>query len=431
MLKNKVKKSNEWFNKTQKIIPLSSQTFSKSYLQYIKGTAPLFIKKAKGCHIYDIDGNKYIDLVSGLAAISLGYQNTKVDAAIKKQLKNGISFSLSSTLEYELASLLKKHIPSAEMVRFGKNGSDVTTASIRLARAITKKDHIAVGGYHGWHDWYIGSTPKNIGIPESTKKLTHKFDFNNIESLKKIFKKYPKKIAAVILEPTTYEKPKNNFLSKVKKITHNNKAILIFDEVASGFKTHIGGAQTLYKVTPDLTTIGKSMGNGMPISALVGKKKYMSFMENIFFSSTAGGETLSLAAAIATIKEMEKNNFSNIIEKKAVYLKNNLDKIIKENNLSHIIYIIGTTPWQAVAIKPTKKYTALDIKSFIQQELIRNNILWVGSHILNASHKKSDLDKVINAYKKIIPELASHIEKNNLKNNLEGGAITDVFKTRK
>jgi len=188
--------------------------------------APLFLTRGQGAYVWDVDGNKYVDFINGLLPIILGYRYPAVDNAIKKQLKKGITFSLSSPLEYELAQMLIKHIPCAEMVRFGKNGSDVTSGAIRLARAVTGRDHVAVCGYHGWHDWYIGSTTRHLGVPASTRKLTHKFEYNNIGSLEKILKK--QKISAVIMEPMNYIEPEKNFLRKVKALTHKHGALFDF-----------------------------------------------------------------------------------------------------------------------------------------------------------------------------------------------------------
>src|SRR3989344_4887051 len=336
--------SNQLFKQVKEVIPYASQTFSKSFYQYIKGEAPLFATEAKGAYIYDVDGNRYIDMINGLLPVVLGYQYKAVDDAIKAQLKKGIIFSLPSLLEYELAKLLKKHIPSAEMSRFGKNGSDATSGAIRVARAVTGRDYIAVCGYHGWHDWYIGSTTRNLGVPESTRKMTYKFEYNNIQSLEALFKKYPKKIAAVILEPENYEPPKDNFLKKVVDVAHKNGALAVFDEVITGFRWDLGGAQKYYGVTPDLSSFGKSMANGMPISALVGKRKYMEKVNDIFYSFTAGGEALSLAAAIATIKEMEKKPVIKKLWTLGGLLKNGVKNLVKTHNLEDVIGMKGQAP---------------------------------------------------------------------------------------
>jgi len=426
----KFNKSRELFKKVSKNIPLASQTFSKSYLQYIKGQAPLFITHGRGAHVWDVDGNEYVDFISSLLPVVLGYQYKAVDDAIKNQLKQGIIFSLPSPLENELAELLIKHIPCAEMVRFGKNGSDATTGAIRLARAVTGREHVAVCGYHGWHDWYIGSTAKNLGVPESTKKLTHKFTYNDIKSLEKIFKDNKNKIAAVIMEPMNYTEPEKGFLKKVKELTHKNGALLVFDEVITGFRFSLGGAQKLFGVIPDLASFGKSMANGMPISALVGKRKYMEKVGEIFYSFTSGGETLSLAAAIATIKEMEKKKVIDEIWKKGEYLIKETNKLIKKNSLAEVIKIKGKPCWSLMFTYEYGGYSDLEIKSYLQQELLQAGFLWYGQHNLSFSHTKKDIDGLLKVYSLIFPKLKRLLAERKLRESLKGEPITNIFKVR-
>ncbi|MDP3994138.1 MAG: aminotransferase class III-fold pyridoxal phosphate-dependent enzyme [bacterium] len=424
------KKSNKFFKKVSRVIPLASQTFSKSYLQFIKGQAPLFLERGAGARVWDIDGHEYIDFINGLLSVILGYRYPAVDKAIKKQLERGISLSLSSPLEYELAELLKKHIPCAEMVRFGKNGSDVTSGAVRLARAVTKRDHIIVCGYHGWHDWYIGSTTRHLGVPESTRKLTHKFVYNNIDSLEKILKRYKGQVAAVIMEPMSYEEPKDNFLQKVKKITHEHGALLIFDEVITGFHFSLGGAQKYYGVTPDLAAFGKAMANGMPIAALVGRRKYMQKVGDIFYSFTFGGEALSLAAAIATIKEMERRNVIGYLWRLGKYLQDNTRGLLAKYGLDVIIKVEGKPFWQVFIISQHKKYSGLEIKSFIQQEVLQAGFLWYGQHNMSFSHTRRDIDKLLVAYDDIFGRLKEYLESDKLRRHLKGKPITNIFKVR-
>lgn len=427
---NKFNKSNQFFKKVEAVIPLASQTFSKSYLQYIKGRAPLFATHGKGAYLWDYDGNRYVDLINGLLPVVLGYQYKAVDNAIKTQLKKGIILSLASPLEYELALLLKEHIPCAEMVRFGKNGSDATTGAIRVARAVTGREHVVVCGYHGWHDWYIGSTTRDLGVPLETKKLTHKFQYNDLKSLEDIFLKYPNKVAAVIFEPENYEQPQDNFLQKVVDLVHRNGALVIFDEVITGFRWGLGGAQKYYGVTPDLASFGKSMANGMPISALVGKKEYMEKVKDIFFSFTQGGEALSLAAAIATIKEMEKKPVIKKLWTLGEKLQAGTRHLIEENDLAETITIKGRPCWQIFAFRETAGFSALQIKTYLQQELLTRGFLWYGSHNMSYSHTDAQIKALLSAYSKIFTELKKHLEEKTLKSAIKGGLITDVFKVR-
>lgn len=425
----KFAKSEKLFKKAIKLIPLASQTFSKSYLQYVRGASPLFIERGNGAYVWDVDGNRYVDMINGLLPVILGYQYKAVDNAIKKQLKKGIIFSLPSPLEYELAKLLKKHIPCAEMARFGKNGSDVTTGAVRLARAVTGRDFVAVCGYHGWHDWYIGSTTRNLGVPASTQKMTHKFVYNDIGSLEKLFIKYPDKFAAVIMEPENYEEPKNNFLKKVVDLARKNGALAIFDEIITGFRWSLGGAQKYYGVTPDLACFGKSMANGMPISALVGRKKYMEKVKDIFYSFTQGGETLSIAAAIATIKELEKGALKKIWSL-GEYVKKGAEKLIKDNGLSEVLKIKGKPCWHLMAVSAFENFTDLEIKSFLQQELITRGFLWIGQHNISAAHTKKDMDALLRAYAEVFPMLKRALEKGDLREKIKGTPIQNIFKVR-
>lgn len=424
------KKSNRFFQQVRQHIPLASQTFSKSYLQYIQGVAPLFLVRGRGAHVWDLDGNEFLDMINGLAAIILGYQYLAVDRAIKQQLKKGISFSLPSPLEDELAQLLIKHIPSAEMVRLGKNGSDVTSGAIRLARAVTGKDHVAICGYHGWHDWYIGTTTRYLGVPQATRRLSHLFKYNDIRSLEDIFRHYKNQVAAVIMEPMSYIEPEKNFLRRVKAVTHKNKALLIFDEVVTGFRFGLGGAQKLFGVTPDLTALGKSMANGMPLAALVGKRQYMEKVCDIFYSFTHGGEALSIAAAIATIKEMEKKKVVDYIWRLGAYLQTETKKIIKANGLADFIQLRGKPCWQVMIISSFGGYSDLEIKSYLQQEILQRGVLWYGQHNISFSHSWSDINGLLTVYRKVFPQLKELINRKKLRSALKGKPITNIFKVR-
>ena len=220
----------------------------------------------KGGHVWDVDGNEYVDFVNGLCAVTLGYDDADVTRAVKAQLEDGVIFTLPHPLEMQVAEAIVDMVPCAEMVRFGKNGSDVTAAAVRLARAFTGRDHVAVCGYHGWQDWYIGSTARNRGVPEAVRNLTHAFAYNDLESLRKMLAGHPGEVAAVILEPMNSQAPKDGFLEGVKELTHRHGALLVFDEVITGFRLANGGAQELFGVTPDLACFGKGVANGYPVS---------------------------------------------------------------------------------------------------------------------------------------------------------------------
>ncbi len=422
------KKSEQLLDRALKSIPLASQTFSKSLTQYPRGVSPFFIEKGKGARVWDVDGNEYIDFVNSLAAVTLGYCDENIDNAVQQQMKNGVIFSLPHTLEMEVAEKLIEIIPCAEKVRFAKNGTDATSASIRIARAYTGKEHIAVCGYHGWQDWYIGSTTRDLGVPQGVKELTHKFEYNDIESLEKIFKE--QELSCVIMEPMNVEYPKDNFLEKVKELVHKNNALLIFDETITGFRYSLGGAQELFGVVPDLATFGKGMANGYPLSAVVGSNKVMQKVEDIFFSGTFGGETLSLAAVSAVIKKYESQNVPKYLEEIGTYLLKQLNQLINSENLGDIFWTSGHPTWIFLHIKEQKEYFSFEIQTFFLQEMFKRGILTLGSHNLSFSHTKEDIDRLMKVYAEVLPMIKHHINNKDLLENIQGEILKPLFKVR-
>ena len=290
--------------RAKELIPSGSQTFSKGPSQFVQGVAPVYLERGEKAHVWDVDGNEYVDTVLALAPIILGYCDPCVDGAVQEQLKKGVSFSLPHRLEIEVAEKLVAMVPCAEMVRFGKNGSDATSGAIRAVRAYTGREMVACCGYHGWQDWYIGTTTRNGGVPKSTCELTKTFSYNEIASLEEIFSRYPGQVAAVIMEPVSVDLPRDNFLEKVRELTRANGAVLIFDEMITGFRLAKGGAQEYFGVTPDMACFGKAMANGFPLAAVTGQRELMRVFDDIFFSFTFGGETVSLAAANATMQTL-------------------------------------------------------------------------------------------------------------------------------
>ena len=422
------KKSEQLLERALKSIPLASQTFSKSLTQYPRGVSPFFIKKGKGAKVWDVDGNEYIDFVNSLAAVTLGYCDADVDKAVQEQMKNGVTFSLPHTLELEVAEKLIEIIPCAEKVRFAKNGTDATSASIRIARAYTGKEHIAVCGYHGWQDWYICSTTRDLGVPNGVKELTHKFQYNSIKSLEKLFQE--QELACVIMEPMNVEYPKDNFLEKVKELVHKNNALLIFDETITGFRYSLGGAQELFNVIPDMATLGKGMANGYPLSAVVGSNKIMKKVEDIFFSGTFGGETLSLAAANAIINKYKKEKVVDHFYEIGTYLLEQLNQIIDNENLGDIFWTSGHPAWSFLHIKEQEKYNSFEIKTFFLQESLKRGVITLGTHNLSFSHTKREIDRLIEVYAEVLPMIKWHVNNQTLLENIHGEILEPLFKVR-
>lgn len=411
-------------------VPLGSQTFSKSKTQFPYGVSPYFISHGKGSRVWDVDGNEYIDFVNSLLAVSLGYCDPDVDAAVRGQMDKGVTFSLPHQLEMEVAEKVVDLVPCAEMVRFGKNGSDATSGAIRLARAYTGRDLVAVCGYHGWQDWYIGSTARSLGVPKATQKLTLKFEYNKLTSLQALFDQYPGQIAAVILEPMNVEYPQKGFLEGVKELAHKNGAVLVFDETITGFRFSKGGAQELFGVTPDLCTMGKGLANGYPLSLVAGRKEIMQLMEEIFFSFTFGGETLSLAAAKALMDKLDREPVLESIHQNGQLLLIELKSLIQKHQLGNILAVSGHPSWSFLHFKDTSNYSLWQIKTLWMQEILARGILCFGAHNISYAHSIEDIQALLAIYNEVFTLMHMAIENNDLCQRLKGSTLEPLFKVR-
>lgn len=399
------------------IIPLAAQTFSKSYLQYPE-QAPLFVTHGNGGYTYDVDGNEFVDCVGGLLPVILGHRDPDVDFAIRQQLANGISFSLSTPLETELAYLLSMTIPCAEMCRFGKNGTDVTTAAVRLARYVTSRPNILSAGYHGWADWSVcHDNMRNHGIVSSAKQHTTIYKYGDTVMARALLE--DESYACVIVEPETDKE----HLEQLRSICDKTGTLLIFDEIITGFRFSMGGAQKLYGVTPDLACFGKAMANGMPLSALVGKKKYMEKMEKLSFSGTFFGETLSLAASIATIRKMIDTKALDKIHVNNKTLINIFNNLASRHDLHPLVAIKGQQ-------LPRIEFADMNIKTLFMQEMIRNGVLIIASFNLSYAHEGHHLARITSALDATFKVMSKAIRDGKVKEAIVGEAVSKSANVR-
>lgn len=422
-------RTESWLKRAERVIPLASQTFSKSRIQYPEGS-PLFLTHGQGGRVWDVDGNRYVDMVCGLLPVVLGYQDPDVDQAIRDQLGRGISFSLPTPLETELAERLTRLIPCAESVRYGKNGTDATSAAIRLARAFTGRDRVATCGYHGWQDWYIGATTRKKGIPQAVCELTHTLPYNDLEAVDRLFSAHQGQFAALIMEPMNAVDPQPGYLQDLKDLVHSHGALLVFDEVITGFRYAVGGAQSLFGVTPDLASFGKAMGNGMPISAIVGRAEVMREMEDVFISGTFGGEALSLAAAIATIDKMEREPVIEKLWSLGTRLDDGVAQLTQKHGLSDIITLVGRAPWKIISVAdhPTARKEA--IKTLFAHHMLRSGVLFLASHNVCYAHDDDDVNLVLTAWDKALGTVAAELATGRLEARLPCPAVEPVFRVR-
>lgn len=425
------RKSDQFYQRALRTIPTASQTFSKSANNYVKGASPLFAARGKGAEIWDVDGNRYIDYVMGLLPTILGYCDPDVDRAITEQLACGITLSLATELEIALAERLSSLVPCAEMVRFGKNGSDATSAAVRIARAATGRDKVLVCGYHGWQDWYIGSTTRHLGVPEAVRKLTIAFPYNDASALAQLLDEHHNQVAAIILEPMALTKPAPGFLQATRDLATRHGSVLVFDEIITGFRIDLGGAQKSFGVVPDLAAFGKSMGNGMPISAIVGRRELMRYMDDIFFSGTFGGETLSLAASLATIDKLEREDVPRKIASLGGQLIREIKSLLVINGLDRVINIVGSEWWPGLVPNPTSNHDPVLINSLLRQELIANGVLMGATLNLSLAHTEQRIvEETLGAFGRAFRAMSDALSVPDPWSQLRGEPIRPIFTVR-
>lgn len=423
-----ITRSNELWARAQRLIPAGTQTLAKGPTQHVNGVAPKYLAKGSGATVWDVDGNQFTDFTMGVGPLILGYTHPEVDEAIKHQLADGITFSLMHPLEVEVAEQIKRLVPGAERVRFSKTGCDVTTAAVRLARAFTGRTKVLCCGYHGWHDWYIATTDRSAGIPDATAELTYTFAYNDLASVERSL---DADTACVILEPTVFEAPAAGFLQGLADLCHERGALLIFDEMWTGFRLALGGAQERFGVTADLACFSKAVANGMPLSVLTGRADVMQLLEkDVFFFTTFGGEALSLAAAHATLQVLERDRVPQQLESLGLQLSERFAGVAREMETLFVRCVgYGARTMLTFASEGVAAGASpLLQKSFVQQELIRQGILWTGFHNLCAAHTQEDVEHLLAAYRIALYRLRSAIVANTLSSSLLGAPLEPVFR---
>jgi glutamate-1-semialdehyde 2,1-aminomutase len=425
------------FEYAKTIIPGGSQLFGKRAELYAPGIWPSYYKKAKGCHIIDLNKKKYLDFTMvGTGTSVLGYANNYVNSAINKAVRDGSISTLNNKEEVELAETLINLHPGMGMVRYARSGGEILSIAIRIARAYTKRNRVAICGYHGWHDWYLSSNLKNPnrlanhllpnleakGVPSSMFGLTMPFEFNKPKSLEDILKKDPNGFAAVILEPFRDNGPKEGYLDKVELISKKYGAVLIFDEITSGFRETLGGMYTRTKVVPDLVTFGKAISNGIPMAALVGKKNVMSAFSSTFISSTYWGDRTGPAAAIATIKFMKRNKVGMHILKTGNRLKKILYNASKKAKLK--ITISGMPSLLSYRLEVPDWPLAL---TFIIQEMLKRGFVTNDRIYANFSHNPLAVKKFKINITDVFNELSNQISSKTLRKSVPNGVKTMGF----
>lgn len=432
------------------VIPGGAHTYSRGDDQFPSNTPSIFVR-GEGAYIYDINDEAYLDYGMGLRSVNIGYGNREIADAAYSEIIKGNNLTRASLTELKAAELFVNLIPSVEMVKFAKHGSTVTTAAIKLARAFTGRKFIAVPAeqpFFSFDDWFIGSTIIKLGTLEETSNYTLKFHYNNIESLKNLFLEYPNQIAAVMIEPATTLSPctskcmhennsckgcsniENNFLHQVRELTKLNGTLMILDEMITGFRWNLNGAQLKYNVVPDLCTFGKAMANGFAVAALGGKKEIMKLgginepgAERIFLTSTThGAEMSALGAFIKTVEIIKRDNVIEHYWNYGKELKQGMNQIANNLGINENFYVEGYSCSPAYVTKDNTGNVSMSFRTLFAQEMIKSRIL-MPYIAISYAHQEKELKKTLDAVSK-----ALIIYKNALEQGLDTYLDSDIIK---
>ncbi|MFX1443656.1 MAG: aminotransferase class III-fold pyridoxal phosphate-dependent enzyme [Promethearchaeota archaeon] len=429
------RKGIDLWNKAKKLIPGGSQLLSKRSEMFLPDQWPSYYKKAQGVEIWDLDGNKFIDMtIMGVAACILGYADPDVDTAVINAIKNGSMSTLNCPEEIELAELLIKLHPWADAVRYARTGGEIMVIAIRIARAYTKKDIIAFCGYHGWHDWYLSSNladNANLdghllpgldpnGVPRALLKTALPFEYNKIEQLEELVKK--NEIGVIVVEPFRHQEPKDRFLERIREISNDIGAVLIFDEITSGWRSNVGGIHLKYNVEPDIMVVAKAMSNGYPMAAVVGKENIMDAAQTSFISSTYWTERIGPNAALATIRKMQKENVPSHLYNIGDMIGKGWQKLAEKHSLE--IEILPPKPMITISFKYEN---ALEIKTIFTQEMLKRGYLAGPTVCVSYSHTKEIVNEYLQAVDDVFKIISQGITNNKISELLEGPVCHSGF----
>ena len=419
--KMKIKNGISLYNYAKTLIPGGTTLFSKRSELYLPYKWPAYFTRAKRINVWDLKGNKYLDMFCAVGTSVLGYSNAKVNKSVLKNIYKGNMTTLNCPEEVSLAKQIIKQHPWASMAKFTRGGGEANALAIRIARSFTKKKNVAFCGYHGWHDWYLSAninSKKNLdqhlmsglnydGIPENLRNTSFPFPYNNIEYLIKLINK--KKIGIIKMEVMRNIEPQNNFLQKVRDLCNKKKIILIFDECTSGYREIMGGIHLKFKVNPDMAIFGKALGSGYAINAIIGKKQIMKKAENTFISSTFWGERIGYTAALASIKEFKRLNVFKKIENNGKMIKNIWYDLSKKHNVPIKVEGTNAIPSFEFCNNHSPK------KTFLTQEMLKNKILATNMIYVTIFHNRNNIKKYI----KILDKVFRDISKKNIKSILK------------
>ena len=431
-------KSQQLYKEAKELIPGGTQLLSKRPELFLPDYWPAYYEKAKGCEVTDIDGNSYIDMITmGIGSCILGYADEDINVAVIDAINRGSMTSLNVPEEVELARRLINIHPWAQMVRYARTGGEAMSIAVRIARAKSKKDIVLFCGYHGWHDWYISANLSEdealdghllpglepCGIPRALKDTSIPFKYNDTEMLVKLAEKYNDQIGVVVLEAIRNEPPTEEFMTAIKTVKKKYNIVFIVDEITSGFRLNIGGAHLLYDIEPDIAVLGKAIGNGFPMTAIIGKRNIMQAAQNSFISSTFWTDRIGTVAALATLEKMIKIDLPTHLIKIGKQIQNGWSNMANKNGLK--IHTSGIFPLSHFEFE---YQNSLAIKTLFTQLMLQKGFLASTIFYASYAHKTSHVDQYLYAVNEVFAEISKMISNNTIKSSLKGPVCHSGFK---
>jgi len=439
-----VRKSLDLFRRAERLIPGGTQLLSRRPVRFAHGVSPIFAQKAKGARFWDIDGNEYIDMTMGINSAILGYCDPDVDRAVMEQIKKGTIFSILHPVEVELAEELVQVIPCAQMVRFGKSGGEADAVAVRIARGFTGRDKVLFCGYHGWHDWYLAAnleSPDTLnkhlmpdvpttGVPRCLRGTAVPFEYNNLSSLKETLERNRGEVACVIMEPSRTYLPEKGFLEGVKELAHKHGALLIFDEVNTGFRLALGGAQEFFGVTPDMAVFGKDIANGYPLTAVVGRRDVMEASKEMFISSTFWDDNSTIAAGLACIRKIRAEGVVQHIWKMGERYVAEMKRLFRRIGVK--AEITGLPCMTTILFKYGDRSLVNQLNTLYCQELARRGIFAgaTGYFVVSFAHKQEEVDKILMASEETLRVVKKAVDQGSVDSYLKAEQSKPLFDKR-
>ena len=423
--------------RANRLIPGGAHTYAKGDDQYPEAM-PIFIARGAGSHVWDVDGNEFVEYGAGLRSVTLGHGYPSVVEAASRAMRDGTNFVRPAAIEVELAERFLSIVPGAEMVKFAKNGSDVTTAAVRLARAFTGRDRVAVCAdqpFFSTDDWFIGTTTMDAGIPKTISSLTASFHFNDLSSIERLFADRPGEVACLVMEAATAVEPEDGFLEGAIELCHRNGALFVLDEMITGFRWHQGGAQTHYGIRPDLSTFGKGIANGFALSALAGRRDIMergglrTEGDRVFLlSTTHGAETHALAAGLATIAAYQEHDVIGELRRVGESLRAGILGAAARHGLKGHLEVIGHPANLVYATRDGAGQPSQPFRTLFLQETMQRGLL-VPSLVVNFSHREEEVRRTIEAVGEALGVYRRALDEG-IEHHLVGRSVKPVFRKR-